>query len=181
MKLLVSILSAVLVLATTCLSTSAQIVDKPETDKGPAIDRTRTVSAADGCLWMGGEQLSSGDIISLFGQDTYEAYDKARRQISNGSIMVTTGATMLGVGIGYALGRFIASRITGNHESVKESLVTGGIVAAVGAIPLAVGIPIARKGEKNLESIAAGYSEGSVAGTLSIGTTPNGIGLCFRF
>ena len=54
-------------------------------------------------------------------------------------------------------------------------------MAAMGLVPLAIGIPVMRNGQQGLESIAAAYDEDSVAGILSIGTTPNGIGLCFRF
>ena len=64
---------------------------------------------------------------------------------------------------------------------MKKKAITAILMAAIGVIPLAVGIPVTRKGQRSLENIAAGYGEDSVTGILSFGTTPNGIGLCYRF
>lgn len=181
MKILISFLLSMLMLGAACFSVSAQVAGHFPSGEADAVNQIKSIAAGNGWLWMNGEQMTDGDILSLLGQDTYDAYDKAKRQIAIGSTVTTTGAALVGAGVGYAIGGLLVSYVTNDVEYRMESLITGGIMAAIGLVPLAIGIPVMRNGQKGLESIAAAYDEDPVAGILSFGTTPDGIGLCFRF
>ena len=181
LKIFISFLLSMLMLCAACFSVFAQAAGHFPSGEADAINQIKSISAGNGWLWADGEQLTDSDILTLLGQDTYDAYARAKRQIAIGSAVTTAGAALAGAGVGYAIGGYLASLMTGNREYGRESLIKGGIMAAIGVIPLAVGIPVTRKGQRSLENIAAGYGEDSVTGILSFGTTPNGIGLCYRF
>lgn len=181
MKTILKLFLAAVVLTTTGFFSSAQIMDKLPLDDTYAEKQIKSVTADNGHLWMDGNKLSDDDVLGILGEETYNIYSKARKQIRIGETTTTIGGTLLGTGIGYAIGGFLASRMLGNKESASDYLIKGGIIAVIGTIPLAIGLPVMKKGCKKLESIADNYRNENPHGTLSFGATGSGIGLCYRF
>lgn len=180
MKLLLKTLLATALL-TVGLSASAQIIDQLPLDDNVAENHSKTVSADNGHLWIDGKKLSDNEALAVLGEETYSIYSKARRQIRIGETTATIGGTLLGAGIGYGLGGLFTSKMLGNKEDARDYLIKGGIMAIIGSIPLAIGLPVMKKGNKKLESIAGSCHNGQRTGELSLGNTGSGFGICYRF
>ena len=142
MKTILKLFLAAVVLTTTGFFSSAQIMDKLPLDDTYAEKQIKSVTADNGHLWMDGNKLSDDDVLGILGEETYNIYSKARKQIRIGETTTTIGGTLLGTGIGYAIGGFLASRMLGNKESASDYLIKGGIIAVIGTIPLAIGLPV---------------------------------------
>lgn len=181
MKNLFTFFLAAAMSAAAGFTASAQIIDQLPLDDNVAENHSKTVSADNGHLWIDGKKLSDNEALAVLGDETYSIYSKARRQIRIGETTATIGGTLLGAGIGYGLGGFFTSKMLGNKEDARDYLIKGGIMAIIGSIPLAIGLPVMKKGNKKLESIAGGCHNGQRTGELSLGNTGSGFGICYRF
>lgn len=179
MNAIAKFLFSVSMVLSSALYSDAQITGQINFGESVLENRSISITAGAGCLLKDGVMMQDSEIIGLMGESTFDTYRKSRKRYVTGDILTTAGATVLGVGLGYAFGGFIASKITGGGS--EDYLVEGGIMAAIGIIPLAIGIPVMVKSQKNIESIADGYKEKRRTGTLSLGTTMSGVGISYNF
>ena len=107
------------------------------------------------------------DMADIIGVSRYGSrYLKAKDQLEWGSLLTVTGAAMLGGAI------FFAANSSGMGTNGSGYAVAG----VAGAVGMAVGIPLWIKGNKKMHEIADDYNQ-----SLTIGSTPSGVGLSFNF
>lgn len=143
----------------------------------------------DGQLYVVGEQfymnglpLNDGELKDLLGEEMYnDDYLSARKKLRVSNTLGYIGGTLVGTGVGCALGNAISTLAYGGEFYARPYIVYGGI-AVIGLIPSILHFSMSRKGMETYARIAETYNKntGKIM-ELSISPASSGFGIAFNF
>lgn len=133
-------------------------------------------------FYLNGMPLNDGELMSILGEDVYNnEYLKARKQIRASNTLGYIGGTLMGTGLGCALGHAISTLAYGGEFQARPYIVYGGITIA-GLIPSLIHFNMNKKGKETFTRIAERYNTqtGKVM-ELTLSPARSGFGIALNF
>lgn len=133
-------------------------------------------------FYMNGIPLNDGEMISLIGEDAYNnEYLSARKKLRTSNTLGYIGGTLMGTGLGLALGNAISTLAYGGDFQARPYIVCGGITVA-GLIPTIIHLHLNKAGKETFMRIAERYNEqtGKVM-ELTLSPAESGFGIALNF
>lgn len=133
-------------------------------------------------FYLNGIPLNDGELMSILGEDVYNnEYLKARKQIRTSNTLGYIGGTLMGTGLGCALGNAISTLAYGGEFQARPYIVYGGITI-VGLIPTLIHFNMNKKGKETFTRIAERYNTqtGKVM-ELTLSPARSGFGIALNF
>ena len=140
-----------------------------------------TYNSWSGKISVGGVTIENEMLDRYLAAEELAAFKSGRAMATVGGIMSIVGAIPFGGGVGYLIGWNIggggvpSGSYARSYNAATTMAIVGGVLFAAG---LAINIP----GEAKVKKVVNNYNAAlTYRPTLSIGATPNGVGLAFVF
>lgn len=136
----------------------------------------------DETFYMDGMPLNDGELRYILGEETFNnVYLPARKKLRGANTLGYIGGTLIGAGVGLAVGDLVSSAVYGYKLTAQPYLIYAGI-SLVGLIPTFIAMEMSRKGNAAYARIAETYNKetGKVM-ELTLGPAKSGFGIAFTF
>lgn len=145
-------------------------------------DETSQLNVSNDRFFMNGMPLNDGEILDLLGEDVYNnEYLPARKKLKTASTLGYVGGTIMGVGVGCAVGDLVSSALYG-YEIKAQSYIVYGCITAVGLIPTLIHFQMTKNGQAAYMRIAETYNKTTGKVTeLTLSPARTGFGLAINF
>lgn len=133
-------------------------------------------------FYMNGVPLTEGELFHLLGDEVYNnEYLPASKKLKTSNILGYIGGTLVGTGVGCALGHAISTLAYGGEFYARPYAVYG-CITLVGLIPSILHFNMSKKGVSTYASIAESYnkSTGKVM-ELTLSPASSGFGIALNF
>lgn len=131
---------------------------------------------------LNGMPLNDGEVLDLLGKDVYEnEYLPAKKKLKASGTLGYVGGTLIGVGIGCAVGDLVGKALYGGEFNAR-SYIAYGCISLAGVIPAIIGARMSRNGMATYARIAESYNKntGKVI-ELTLSPAKSGLGIALNF
>lgn len=140
------------------------------------------LSVSHDTFCLNGMPLDDGQVLDLLGKEVYDhEYLPAKKKLKTAGTLEYIGGTMIGFGIGCAIGDLLSNTIYGGELNAK-SYITYGCISLAGVVPAIIGSRMSRNGMATYARIAESYNRNTGKVTeLTLSPAKSGLGIALNF